>query len=421
MGPDPDFKVDDVRERVQAGTSISELIDQTYVFSDTLQDLLENREIVRDPRMKKPKGYSWIDPDRTRDKYPGDEQFIKHMQSFDCVILLKDDPLFDMNVIKSATTGKIASDGDGKASKPFLMDFRNHSFLVDPVSKQPLAGMLTARDRVESGDDSVQVATMYTGIVPIVYKAQRALLQSLIQSIGLAFVMISIVMMLLLRPWGSPTRPTNLLNIRGGLISMLPNMFPVVVVFGFMGHMNQWYGGSVDTFLVDIGSMMTASVAMGVAVDDTIHFLNWYRGALAKGATRIEAIKIAYDRVATAMTQTTLIGGLGLSAFALSTFTPTQRFGVLMFILLAMALVGDLILLPALIAGPLGKYFGRELSEEEREQLRAQELENESLELVTEGADGGLRLLGDQPRENRSGPDDGTVDAESPPRKAADG
>ena len=60
------------------------------------------------------------------------------------------------------------------------------------------------------------------------------------------------------------------------------------------------------------------------------------------------------------MTQTTLIGGLGLAAFALSTFTPTQRFGVLMFFLLLMALVGDLIFLPALLAGPLGKYFGKE-------------------------------------------------------------
>ena len=124
--------------------------------------------------------------------------------------------------------------------------------------------------------------------------------------------------------------------------------------------MNRYAGGTVDAFLVDIGSMMTASVAMGVAVDDTIHFLNWYRGALGNGYDRKSAIKIAYDRVATAMTQTTLIGGFGLSAFALSTFTPTQRFGVLMLILLGMALIGDLILLPALIAGPLGKYFGKE-------------------------------------------------------------
>ena len=105
---------------------------------------------------------------------------------------------------------------------------------------------------------------------------------------------------------------------------------------------------------------MTASVAMGVAVDDTIHYLNWYRKGLAMGLTRKSSIKMAYDRVATAMTQTTLIGGFGLAAFAFSTFTPTQRFGVLMLILLMAALVGDLILLPAILSGWFGRFFGKE-------------------------------------------------------------
>ena len=144
---------------------------------------------------------------------------------------------------------------------------------------------------------------------------------------------------------------------------MIPNVFPVVVVFGVMGM----YG-----IKVDIGSMMTASVAMGIAVDDTIHYLTWYRQALGEGQTRKSAIKYAYDKVATAMTQTTLIGGLGLFAFAFSTFTPTQRFGTLMLFLLGAALVGDLIVLPAVIAHPfLGKFFGRELSDEERQELES--------------------------------------------------
>ena len=366
LGRDPDAMADTVREQVAAGASISELIDQTYIFSDTLQDLMENRSIVRG--RNKPKSYSWIDPDKAT-KFPEDDRFVEILSSFDCVIVIEDDPLFDMDLIREHT---ITQAGDAEA-KPVLMDFRNHKFLVDPDTKQPVDGMLTAKARQDAGE-TVDISTMYTGIVPIVYKAQRSLLESLIQSIGLAFVMISVVMMLLLRPWGSKTRPTNLLNIRGGMISMLPNMFPVIIVFGFMGHMNRWFGGHVDSFLVDIGSMMTASVAMGVAVDDTIHFLNWYRNALAKGHDRKSAIKVAYDRVATAMTQTTLIGGLGLSAFALSTFTPTQRFGVLMLILLAMALVGDLILLPALIAGPLGKYFGEEKPRPQTEALPTDEL-----------------------------------------------
>jgi multidrug efflux pump subunit AcrB len=131
---------------------------------------------------------------------------------------------------------------------------------------------------------------------------------------------------------------------------MFPNIFPVVAVFGCMG----W-----QQVLVDIGSMMTASVAMGVAVDDTIHFLSWFRKGLDEGYNRNQSILLAYRRVATAMTQTTAIGGVGLSIFAFSTFTPTQRFGTLMLALLATALVGDLLFLPALLASPLGKVFDK--------------------------------------------------------------
>ena len=350
LAHDPDLKENNIHEQVKAGATISELIDQTFIFSDTLQDLLENRGIGRKQRDKR---YVWADPDKFREQLDkiNSAEFVK---KFDCVILIEDDPAFDLNLITANTKARGAN-GDA----PVLLDFRDHRFIVDPNTKLPVEGMLTAKEKRTDDVADVNVSAMYTGIVPIVYKAQRSLLKSLIESIGLAFVMISVVMMLLLRPRGRPT-PGTMLNFRGGMISMLPNMFPVVVVFGFMGHMNRFAGGTVDAFLVDIGSMMTASVAMGVAVDDTIHFLNWYRGALGNGYDRKSAIKIAYDRVATAMTQTTLIGGFGLSAFALSTFTPTQRFGVLMLILLGMALIGDLILLPALIAGPLGKYFGKE-------------------------------------------------------------
>jgi len=122
----------------------------------------------------------------------------------------------------------------------------------------------------------------------------------------------------------------------------------VIVIFGIMGWTN---------ILVDVGSMMTASVALGVAVDDTIHYLTWYRRGLDRGLDRKGAVMMAYERCATAMTQTTLIAGFGLAVFAFSTFTPTQRFGMLMLTLLFAALLGDLIFLPAMLSGPFGRLF----------------------------------------------------------------
>ena len=209
-----------------------------------------------------------------------------------------------------------------------------------------------ATDKTPTTPRSESIHVVYTGVVPVVYKAQRTLLVSLIDSIGMAFVLIGMVMVVLLNPGRSAAdglRPINVTKgFLSGAVAMIPNLYPVVMIFGIMCHMGM---------AIDIGSMMTASVAMGVAVDDTIHFLSWFRRSVQQGMTRQAAIIETYRRVGPAMTQTTLIGGLGLFVFGLSTFTPTQRFGILMLTLLLAALLGDLIFLPALLASPLGKLF----------------------------------------------------------------
>lgn len=180
------------------------------------------------------------------------------------------------------------------------------------------------------------VASTYTGVVPIVYKAQRALLQSLVESTLWSFLTITPLMMFVSR------------SLRAGVVAMIPNVLPVVVIFGAMGWLN---------ISIDIGSMMSASIALGVAVDDTIHFLSWFRDDLKQLGDRRSAITACYKRCATPTLQAACISGLGLSVFAMSTFTPTQRFGWLMLTILICGVVAELILLPAILAGPLGKVF----------------------------------------------------------------
>ncbi len=284
-------------------------IDQTRLFTETLAPLLINAGFDGQYRP------DWVDPVQMP---MTQEELQAGLSGYDCVVLVQDAEAYDVEFLK-------------KHSRLFI-DARDHVFEMDQTP--------SAADR----EDQVQV--VYTGVVPVVYKAQRMLLTSLVQSIGWAFVMIAVVMMFLLR--SGRLSSLNLINFRGGLISMVPNVFPIMIIFGAMGYMG---------ILVDIGSMMTASVAMGIAVDDTIHFLTWFRAGIRAGLGRHAAIELAYQRCASAMTTTTVIGGLGLSVFMLSTFTPTQRFGSLMLTLLVAALFGDLIFLPALISGPLGRYF----------------------------------------------------------------
>ncbi len=214
----------------------------------------------------------------------------------------------------------------------FVQDLRER---VEHVVDQRYR-VLSEEDRAAGVKPVEGIEIVYTGLVPLVYKAQHELMAGLTDSLMWAFGLIAVVMIVVLR---SPA---------AGLLAMLPNVFPVVVVFGAMGTLG---------ILIDVGTMMTASVALGVAVDDTIHFLTWFRQGLDDGLDRKGAVMMAYERCGTAMTQTTLIGGFGLSVFAFSTFTPTQRFGALMLALLFAALVGDLIFLPAVLSGPIGRFF----------------------------------------------------------------
>lgn len=180
------------------------------------------------------------------------------------------------------------------------------------------------------------MSAVLTGGIPLVYQAQHQILYDLAKSFCTAFIIITIILIFVLG------------NIRAGLIAMIPNVFPPLMVFGAMG----WLG-----FAIEIGSVMTASVALGIAVDDTIHFLTWYRRGTEEGKSRYKSIQFAFDHCAKAMIDTSLICGLGVAPFLFSVFMPTVRFSQLMCILLLTALAGDLILLPAILAGPAGVLF----------------------------------------------------------------
>jgi predicted RND superfamily exporter protein len=241
---------------------------------------------------------------------------IEYFKSFDCVVVLGAVPDADVQAI--AKTGVRVVDG--------------RDDLKSAGSADPAGELAAVTGHVNVAD----VHAVYTGVVPIVYKAQRALLENLIQSSFWSFVTITPLIMLVCR------------SIFGGAVVMLPNALPVLVVFGGMG----WLGVPVD-----IGSMMAASIALGVAVDDTIHYLTWYREGLNEYGERNAAIISAYRRCSPPTLQSALICWLGLAVFALSTFTPTQRLGWLMMTILLAGVVAELIMLPAILAGPLGKAF----------------------------------------------------------------
>ena len=219
---------------------------------------------------------------------------------------------------------------------------------IDPI----LAGL--EADGIEG------VSVDYTGLVPLVYKAQHSLLDGLQIGFIWDFAIIVLVMILLCRAASA------------GLVLLLPAAFPAVMVFGGMGWGNSLLKSlDAGTLLIDIGTVMAPSVALGVTVDDVVHFMLWFRRGIAEGLDRKQATMLAFKGCARAMYQSWGVIGIGLSVFSLSPFGPTQRFGYMMLAMLTVALVGNLVFLPALLSGPLGGLFAASvLRNEKRKQGR---------------------------------------------------
>ncbi|HCO22407.1 MAG TPA: RND transporter, partial [Gimesia maris] len=168
-----------------------------------------------------------------------------------------------------------------------------------------------------------------TGVAPLLRRAQNQIFTGFWESFSMAFVIITIVMIVSLR------------SIKAGLVAMVPNLTPICIVFGILG----WY-----QIPIDIGIMMTASIALGIAVDGTFHFLVRYQSQFRLTRNSAQASRDSLLMTGEPIFTAAVITGAGMLALTLSNFVPTARFGYMMTSLLVAALVGDLVLLPCLLA-----------------------------------------------------------------------
>ncbi len=158
---------------------------------------------------------------------------------------------------------------------------------------------------------------------------QRDVTDTLIYSLSLAILLVSFVMLVIFK------------KIKLIWIFILPNILPVMLVVGLMG----WIGINID-----IGVAIAGAIIIGVAVDDTIHFLVKYFDAKKRGLSLEESFDDVLRYAGKAMSFTTLILSISFGLFAFSTFTPNQNFGIVTASALVIALVVDLLLLPAMLS-----------------------------------------------------------------------
>ena len=167
-----------------------------------------------------------------------------------------------------------------------------------------------------------------TGLGMTIAVSSQLLTTGQIKSLSITMVLVFAIMFALF------------LSSKVGLIALVPNIFPIVINFGIMG----WFG--VELSMV---TSLIASIAIGLAVDDTIHYLVRYNREFKTDLDEKRAIRETLTRVGRPITFTTVTICVGFSILIFSSFKPTAIFGVMMVITSLAALVGDLIVLPSLI------------------------------------------------------------------------
>lgn len=150
---------------------------------------------------------------------------------------------------------------------------------------------------------------------------------SQIKSFSLALGVISLVFIFVFR------------SLKGGLLSIIPNLFPILVAFGLMGFLD---------FALDIDTLLVAPITIGIAVDDTIHFLSRYRMEMMRHGDILMAVRETFHEVGQAMIFTSLILSAGFLIFLLSDHSGLQHFGLLSAAAIFAAVIADLFFLPRL-------------------------------------------------------------------------
>ena len=175
-----------------------------------------------------------------------------------------------------------------------------------------------------------------SGLLVLYNNMLQSLFSSQIGTLGITVALLSGMFWILFKSW------------RIALLAMFPNVLPVAVVLGLMG----WAGIPLDMMTITV-----AAIGVGIAVDNTIHYLHRFKEEFASDGNYPAAMHRCHGSIGHAMFYTSFVITAGLFMLALSNFIPTVYFGLLTGLVMIIALVADLMVLPAIIV--FFKPFGR--------------------------------------------------------------
>jgi uncharacterized protein len=168
-----------------------------------------------------------------------------------------------------------------------------------------------------------------TGTSITVFKGTNYLLNNLLTSLALAIALISLIMALMFSSW------------RMVVMSLTPNIIPLIFTAAVMGF---------SGIPIKASTILVFSIAFGISVDNTIHFLAKYRQELkATGWDIKKSVVLALSETGVSMLYTSVVLFFGFGIFAVSSFGGTRAMGILVSLTLVVAVISNLILLPTLL------------------------------------------------------------------------
>lgn len=168
----------------------------------------------------------------------------------------------------------------------------------------------------------------FSGQLILIGKAADLLSRGIVMNILLMLITIFIIISCLY------------MNPRAGALSLFPNLFPILINFGVMG----WFA-----IPLSIGTFSVAIIALGIAVDDTIHFLSRYNNEIKRHSDQKEAMKRCFEHEFSPVLSTSLALIIGFSILSFSGFGTISQFGLLAAIAIGSAFIGDIFFTPCLL------------------------------------------------------------------------
>jgi predicted RND superfamily exporter protein len=220
-------------------------------------------------------------------------------------------------------------------SDPIARQIAESGVYVVSVADVHNAIETTASPIVDDGGPR-PIRAVFTGLAPVVDRTQRELAASLAPSLKWAAAFAA----------GAVT--LGYMSIASGALVLGASLLPLAATLGVMG----WLG-----LRVNLGVAITAGLAIGVALEGTMHVIQWYRRGLAGGLPRRDAVIWGYQQSAVTLAESVFISAAVLATFAFSAFAPLREFAALMSVMQVATLAGNLLVLPAILASPLGWFF----------------------------------------------------------------